>query len=391
MTTADPRAYANRLERLLPEMLGLTERIVNIDSGSHDAAGVNAVADEIQRALEALSFSVERRPLDGRGDQLTATLEIGHGPALLILGHGDTVWPAGTVAEWSYCHRNGRLEGPGVGDMKSCLVTAIYALRVLLEYGDVRLGSIRYLLVPDEELGSAGSRAWIEDEARSADVCLALEAGAPGGGVVTSRGAVGALILKARGISAHCSSDAGGASAVAALAPLVTGLEALSQPDSGVRISVGIFRGGSARQVVPDRAELHLDIRAPDDATTAAAIADVEDVVARVDLPAGVRIELEGGIMRPAFPRSVGTRGLYRAWAELGAALEAPVFEMHERGSSDGSFAAALGVPTLDGVGPLCHESCSRREWVEIDSMVERGALVAALAAALAEGTVEMA
>lgn len=380
----DVRSYARRLEHMLPDMLAATERLVAIDSGSYDADGVNEVANEVGAALEALSFQVERRPLNGRGDQLTAAVDIGTGPVVLILGHGDTVWPRGTVSEWPFRRRDSRIEGPGVGDMKSCLVMAIFALRVLLENCASGLGGIRYLLVPDEELGSVGSRAWIEEEARTADVCLALEAGHPAGGVVTSRGAVGALLVRATGVSAHCSSPDRGASAVSALAPLVGELEALGNGREGVRVSVGIFRGGAARQVVPDHAEIHLDVRAQDDATGENLVALVTETVRLAGLH-DVSIEIEGGITRPAFPRSDATSWLYRVGQHLAAELRTPLFERHERGGSDASFAAALGVPTLDGLGPICHEPCSRREWVEVDSIVQRGALFAGLLAAIGE------
>src|SRR5271166_6330242 len=126
----DPRQLAAALEAELPDILALTERVVNIDSGTYHAAGVNAVIDIWANVLLASGFDISRQPLQNRGDQLTARRMFGAGRRVLILGHADTVWPAGTVAEWPFRRDNGWITGPGVGDMKSCVVTALHALRL---------------------------------------------------------------------------------------------------------------------------------------------------------------------------------------------------------------------------------------------------------------------
>src|SRR5262249_8943815 len=157
------------------------------------------------------------------------------------------------------------------------------------------------LAVPDEEIGSPQSRSWIEDEARSADLCLTMEPCRPGGGVVVGRGAIGALYIRARGISAHAGSSRDqGASAVAALAPLVAQLEALTDKARGVGATVGLFRGGSARQVVPGDAEIHLDLRAPDAENAAWLLAEARRIAAAPPADPRVRVEVEGDFYRPA-------------------------------------------------------------------------------------------
>jgi glutamate carboxypeptidase len=374
---------------MLPEFLAMLERVVNIDSGSYHATGVNAVEDVIGAALTEIGFAVERRALPGRGDQFAARLHPGgSGPRLLILGHADTVWPAGTVAEWPFARAGDGLTGPGVGDMKSGVVTAVFALRALAAAGALKpLAEIAFLLVPDEELGSPESRSWIEDAARRADICLTLEPGRPGGGLVTARGAVGAAYIEATGVSAHCGSALDkGASAVRALAPMVAELDGLTRLDEGVSATVGIFRGGAARQVVPPAAEIHLDLRAPDDRSAAALMEEVRRIAARPPADPQVSVRLRGGFTRPAFPRAPGTAALYALAQRISGEIGAPVFEVASRGGSDGSFAAALGVPTLDGLGPVTHDACSRRETVELASIPRRAALIAGLVAAIAEG-----
>jgi glutamate carboxypeptidase len=386
--TIDPRPYAADIDTAFSEHLALLERAVNIDSGSYHAQGVNAFIDLVAGALKRLGFSVERKVLPGRGDQMTARRRFGGKRKLLILGHADTVWPAGTAAEWPFARTGDRITGPGVGDMKGGVITAIFALRSLIARGHLDgLAECVFLLVPDEELGSVQSRAWIEEESRQADFCLTLEPCRPGGGVVTSRGAVGAVFLRAKGVSAHCASaPEKGASAVRALAGLIPDLENLSRHDEGVSASVGIFHGGAARQVVPPEAELHLDLRAPEARSAQALLDDVRQIAQRPAADPRVSISVSGGISRPAFPRNPGTVALFSLAQKLCAELGIPVFEVASRGGSDGSFAAALGVPTLDGLGPICHDTCSRRETVEVSSIAPRGGLLAGLMAAVAAG-----
>jgi glutamate carboxypeptidase len=222
------------------------------------------------------------------------------------------------------------------------------------------------------------SRPWIEARAAGAAACLGLEAGWPGGGVVVERGAVGAVTVTAAGRTAHAAGHEGrGASAVAALAPLVTALETLSRPDDGVLVTVGVFRGGVARQVVPDHAELSVDLRAP---TRDAAEKLMEAVTATVDTarPPDVRVTVSGGITRPAWARSASSWLWERARVHA-AKLNLPLRAVSSRGGSDASFAAAKGVPTLDGLGPICHDSCARDERIEVASLAERAALMALL------------
>lgn len=373
-----PQALLDALRSQTEAMVSETEALVRIDSGTDDRAGVARVSEAVGELLRSHGFTLA----PGRaGGGLAATLACGHGPGLLIVGHADTVWPAGTASAWPVQRQDGMLSGPGVGDMKSCLVMAAHAVSAAQRAGVSGVGTVELLIVPDEEHGSVASRGWIEDRARGAGACLGLEAGWPGGGVVVARGAVGALRVRAQGRSAHAAGhEDRGASAVAALAPLVGELEALTRSDDGVLVSVGVFRGGVARQVVPDDAELLVDLRAPDAASADALLERVRAVLAAPGAGATgeVRVSLEGGITRPAFPRGASDTlwALAHARArDLGLALE-PV---SSRGGSDASFAAAIGVPTLDGLGPICHDSCARGERIEIASLAERAALMACM------------
>lgn len=377
-----PALFLERLRDQTPAMLDLLGTLVGQDSGSHDVVGVNAVGSRLAREWCALGFTEERRAVPGRGDlRLLRKLFPGRG-RLLILGHLDTVWPAGTAASWGFSADGSHAYGPGVGDMKGGLVMALFAVRELLAAGFAGVGEIACLLVPDEELGSVGSRAHIEREAARSDWVLVLEPARPDGGVIVGRGAVGAMIVEATGQAAHAAvNPEAGRSALAALAALVAPLEALTDLDAGTIVTVGILRGGAARQVVPGHAEMHIDLRSQDAAGADALLAAVHGILDH-GRHGDVRITAAGGFTRPAFPQAAGS-ALYGLYAQGAAAAGAAVPALVTRGGSDGSFAAALGKPTLDGLGPICVDTCSPREHIVIASLAERGALFASLIARL--------
>lgn len=372
--------YRTALDAQLPQMLALLEQLVNIDSGSYMVEGVNAVGAVLAQRLAQQGFSIRRRAVEQRGDMVVAERLDGGRGRLVILGHLDTVWPEGTVKDWSFrMQANGLATGPGVGDMKGGLVMALHALQVLGEQSDQALASIKVVLVPDEELGSVGSRLLIEEEAMGADVVLVLEPGRAGGGIVTARGALGAYFIHAKGCSAHCASNYHkGASALRELARKVAPLDALSQPDDGMVINVGVLQGGTARQVVPGEAHMAIDLRARTQTQADALQAEIARIAAeRHD--ERVEVALSGQLTRPAFS-SEHNRDLMQAAQTLADALSIRVFEFPPvAGGSDGNFTAAMGIPTLDGLGPVCHDICSRQETIEVQSLVDRAALMCGL------------
>jgi glutamate carboxypeptidase len=383
-----------RVDPLLADIVrGLEERqldllrgLVEIESWSSDKAGVDRAGAFLQRELERVGMQVERYPQETFGDQLVARRSHGGKGRVLLLGHLDTVWPAGTLRDWPYTvSADGMARGPGVGDMKGGLIVALGALEALRTYGTCRLESISFLLVPDEELGTPYSRPLIESEARRADWAFVMEPGRENGGVVTSRSVVGKFVVRANGVSAHCGVDyARGASAVRALAAKVAPLEALTKNEQGIIVNVGVFKGGEARQVIPARAEMQVDFRAPDREEAEGLMRRIEEIAAGADDPR-VTVVVEGGMTRPAFPRSAGTVHMYEAAAAIAAEIGIPLPEEHTRGGSDGSLVAAQGVATLDGMGPVSLDDCSRNERVVLSTIVPRTLLLAATILALDE------
>ncbi|HEY9267138.1 MAG TPA: M20/M25/M40 family metallo-hydrolase [Mycobacterium sp.] len=366
------------LEPRLPDILDLAQRLTAVESGSFLPAGVDEVSRIVADQLVALGFTTSWHTIaPDRGKAFEATFETGRpGLRLLVLGHADTVWPAETTNDWPIVTDAPIMSGPGLGDMKCALAMAVHAIEAALNTSVPGIATITYALVPDEELGSVDSRSWLADLGRRTDVCLALEAGLIDGGVIVSRGAVGAMIITGHGRTAH-STDVTGESALRALAPLVEELESLTDRDRRTICSVGILRSGTARQVVPDHAELHLDLRAPDDAAGRSLVTEVRRL-AEARAGDGITVEISGGITRPALPRT-STDPVYTLAEDLASAAGLALRRIDEMGGSDASIVAQFAPLALDGLGPTAFDQCSRAETVVRDSVVPRTAMLAAL------------
>jgi acetylornithine deacetylase/succinyl-diaminopimelate desuccinylase-like protein len=366
------------------DILALTAELVAVESGSYDADNVDRVGRIYGARWTSLGFDERVHPLAGRGARRSFhRAGDGHGK-LVILGHADTVWPAGSQPGWTFSQDGEHAYGPGVGDMKGGLAMAWFAVDALVRLPHRLPAALVMMLVPDEELGSPGSRQWIENECRDADAVLVLEASRPNGGVVVGRRAVGAIRAHFTGRSAHAAvNHAEGASAVRAAARATLTLDALTDLALNRIVNVGVLRGGAARQVVPPEAELHVDLRAerPEDIDTLEG--RVRAILAETGDPR-VTVRIDGGWTRPVFPESSG-RALYALAERFAREIGAPIAPVVSSGGSDGSFAGAMGRPTLDGLGPICFEGCSRRERIVIASLAERAAIFGALIDAVAE------
>ena len=361
-----------------PEILGLTAELVAVQSGSYDAANVSSVGEIWGARWKSIGFEERARPLEGRGPQRSFHRRGQGNGKLVILGHADTVWPAGSHPDWAFHHDGAHAYGPGVGDMKGGLAMAWFAVDALLALKRALPAEMAVLLVPDEELGSPGSRRWIEEACQGANAVLVLEPTRPNGGVVVGRRAVGSVRAYYTGRSAHAAvNHAEGASAVRAAARATLALEALTDTSRNRVVNVGILRGGAARQVVPHEAEMHVDIRAALPEDVAALENDVKKLLAETGDPR-VSVRIEGGWTRPVFPESSG-QPLYKLAERFASEIGAPIQPVVSSGGSDGSFAGAMGIPTLDGLGPICFDTCSRREKIVIASLAERGSLFGAL------------
>jgi glutamate carboxypeptidase len=272
---------------------------------------------------------------------------------------------------------NGRLHGPGVFDMKAGIALGMLAVRALLETGAPLTHRIVMLWTTDEEVGSGTSRAAIEDEARRSDAVLVLEPSLPGGALKTSRKGCGGYEVTVRGVAAHAGIEPEkGASAVHELAHQILRIDALQDLAHGVHVNVVRVSGGLRSNVIPDEARAIVDVRAP----TAAAAEALDEAIRRLTaVDPRTTMEIRGGFDRPPLERSDAVVRLYGYAREIAGELGSELAEGGTGGGSDGNFTAAIGVPTLDGLGAIGDGAHALHEHVEIETLPYRAALLAAL------------
>lgn len=361
-------------------LLEAIDALVSVESPTTDKAAVDRCGAELARRLEAAGGRITRLTRPDRGDHLLA--EFGCGASqILLLGHFDTVWPVGQLERMPLRRSDGRLYGPGVFDMKAGIAIALLATRALLETATPLSHRIVMLWTTDEEVGSASSRAAIEDEARRSDAVLVLEPSLPGGGVKTARKGCGSYRVQIRGIAAHAGIEPQkGASAVQELAHQTLRINALQDLARGVSVNVVQTSGGVRSNVIPDEAHAVVDVRVP----TLAAAAEIAEAF-RGLRPVDERttITVDGGFDRPPLERSDLVARLYKQARDVARELGQDLAEGGTGGGSDGNFTAALGIPTLDGLGAVGDGAHALHEHVEMASLTDRAALVAGLIARL--------
>ena len=351
--------------------------LARLESPTSDKAAVDRCGVELARRLAEIGAAVDTIPNDEVGDHIRAS--VGDGPSqLLMLGHFDTVWPVGQIARMPVVEdAQGRLSGPGVFDMKAGLGIGMLAVRALKAQDALPSRSLVMLFTADEERGSKTSRALIEAEARRSDAVCVLEPSLPGGALKTARKGSGEFELRIDGVSAHAGIEPEkGASAIHELARQIVALEALRDQDRGIFVNVGVVGGGSRPNVVAEHAHCLIDVRAG----TSADRARVEGALhALVPTLSGTALRLTGGFSRPPLERSDAVVRLFKTAQEIAAQLGHDLQEGSTGGGSDGNFTAALGVPTLDGLGAVGGGAHALDEHVEVTELLWRAALVAGL------------
>jgi glutamate carboxypeptidase len=352
------------------------ETLVRHESPSTNRTAVNRLGDEIARRLEALGATVDRLPGGERGDHVRATFD-GEGPQILLLGHFDTVWDVGQLETMPLREEAGKLFGPGVFDMKGGIAVSTLTLRALDRFADAQRPRVTMLWTADEEVGSGTSRGAIEGEARKSRAVLVLEPSLPGGAMKTSRKGCGEFEVTVHGVAAHAGLDPGkGASAIHELAHQIVAVQALQDLDKGISVNVGLVSGGSRPNVVAERARATIDVRVP----------SVEDAIRVESAVKALRprsprtsLDIRGGFERPPLERSEAVVQLYELAREVSRALGRELGEGGAGGGSDGNFTAAIGVPTLDGLGPQGEGAHAVHEHVVVDDLPWRAAFLAGL------------
>ena len=363
-------AYVERLRQL-----------VDINSGIDNPEGRLKCLELLERGYERLGFACERIPKPGGLVHLVARRpamgkDAGLAPKVLILGHFDTVYDANTTF-LSFTREGPWLRGPGVGDMKGGLVVAQAALEAINSVH--KLGEFDWLCVhnADEEVQSPTSRDLIETLAAGRDFCMDFEIGRRTGAVVRSRAGVGRYFITVHGKSAHAGMDhAAGANAIVAMANLVALLADLANPAAGTTLNVGTIHGGTKRNIVPDLCKIEVDVRVQTAAEGERIDAKIRALCAHPPIP-GTRAEVLGGIGRPPWPRNAQSDALIFHFQHIARAFGVVLGAEDTGGGSDANFTAALGIPTIDGLGPVGEGAHTFEERIQAHSVVERAKLVA--------------
>jgi len=367
--------------RLDPEeiLTGILEWVA-IESPSNDGGAVSAMVDRVASDFYALGFPLQRESgRDGYGDILTARTPWGDdGPGILVLCHVDTVHPLGTLDGPLSPRREGdKVYGPGIYDMKGGAYLAFSALRHLVRLGERTPLPVTVMFVPEEEAGSPISREAIEQAARASKYVLVTEPARAGGKVVTARRGAARYTVRALGRAAHSGlRHQDGRSAIREMARQILRFEALTDYVADVTCNVGLVSGGTGSNVVPAECRAEVDVRLPN---PEAAKRICADIAAFEPYDPEVTLEISGGLNRPPYEKDAGIARLFahahRLAQEIGFELE----DMKTGGGSDGNFTAALGVPTLDGLGVDGDGAHQPDEHLYVSSLLPRTRLLLGL------------
>ncbi len=385
----DALVLQGAIEAQVGWMLASMRRLVEVESPSDDKAAVDACVQVAAELAESCGGRVKRHRQRKFGD----VLEIrwgGRGSTrksrnrILLLGHLDTVWPLATIAKmpWreSGAKANRKIYGPGVLDMKAGVAMALTAMRVLGELGGLDSGSrpVTLLLNSEEEIGSPISRAITEKLARESEAVLVLEP-AQGLACKTARKGVGQYRIDVTGVAAHAGVDfERGHSAILELARLLEKIAQFTDLHIGRTVNPGVIGGGTRSNVIADHAWAEVDVRIAQ-ASDAAKVDQMFRGLKCADKRCSIRIT--GGLNRPPMERSTGTARLYKQARGIAHALGFTLDEAATGGGSDGNFTAALGVPTLDGLGAVGEGAHAAHEHIVVEHLVPRTALLAGLIA----------
>src|SRR5262245_57128949 len=374
--------YAARREAILESIRELVER----ESKSREESRLKEIAGFVAGQLSEIGGRVELIPQTGYGTHLRAGFDFGHEKAersVLVVGHLDTVWPVGTLERMPFRVTSepgvsvGSAHRPGIFDMKSGVAIAVESLRTIASQGLATKRPVVLMLTCDEEIGSKTSRPLIEEAAKNAAAALILEPPLSGGVVKTGRKGIGTFTVRALGRAAHAGLDPEkGVNAIVELAHQTLRLAGLNDYERGVTVSVGLIEGGSALNVIPASASAKVDVRfwTPEDGERL--VAAIRGLTPGA---AGARIEVLGGINRPPMPRSEKNIALYEHARDLAAELGFDLKDEVVGGGSDGNFIAAMGVPTLDGLGVDGAGAHAEHEHIVIDDIPRRAALLTGL------------
>jgi glutamate carboxypeptidase len=357
-------------------MIDLLREMVDIDSGSYDKPGIDAVGAVAERFLTAHGIAVEHMPQSKHGDCLRATAPwdgpLGNaGGNIVLMGHRDTVFPDGEAGRRPFTIRDGRAYGPGVADMKAGLVMNCFVLAAFAKFGGSPAPLVG-LFTGDEEIGSPEGRPVIEAEARRARVVFNSEPGRATGNVVTGRKGGVFMLMRVTGKAAHSGGNfAEGISAIGELAHKITAIHALTDLDRGITLNVGLISGGQSVNTVAPWAEGQIDLRYVEPADRDEIMPRIAAIIERSTIP-GTKTEL---VIKGEFApltQSPAAKKLFELYVEGAAASGLTVRGEFTGGCADSGFTAGVGTPTICAVGPVGGKAHTAEEYMEINSLVPR-------------------
>jgi glutamate carboxypeptidase len=383
-----PTGLPGAVEARYPRFLAELEALVNIDCGSYTPAGVNRVADAVERSLRELDATLQRIPHQPSGDarplgDLVIGRMAGDGPRVLLIGHMDTVFEEGTAAARPFRVDGDRALGPGTSDMKGGLLAGLHALAALAGIGF--RPAVTFIANPDEEIGSPFSGPHIRRLAAEHDAALVLEGARANGDIVSARKGIADLEVTLVGRAAHAGVEPEkGRSAILAAAHQVVALHELNGRWPSVTLNAGVIRGGTRPNVVAETCVLELDLRAATVAEFEAASAEVERIVTQPVVD-GVRAFVRRVASHPPMERTPAIARLADQARTLAVELGFELRDAATGGASDANTTAAAGLPTLDGLGPIGGDDHSSDEWLDLSSVVPRTTLLAGMIARIDE------
>jgi len=353
--------------------------LVNVDCGSHNKAGVDRAGEWIGGRCAAWDWEVERFPLAEYGDCWLGRLRGNGIGRILLMGHLDTVYPDGTAAIRPMRFEGSKIIGPGVCDMKGGLLVGLYALRALQTADFHDFEEIVFFFNSDEELGSPGSRPLYAPRVSGMDAALVLESARANGDIVSARKGSGEFHLRVTGKAAHAGVEPEkGANAVVELAHQILTLQALNGLAPGVTVNPDVISGGTVSNVIPAEAWVTVDVRAVDPSGAEAVTKALASLSSRT-VVAGTRAEITGHFSYPPMARTPAVGFLADLAHDVARELGFEINDVATGGASDANVLSALGLPVLDGLGPIGGLDHSPDEYIEVDSLVPRAAMLAGL------------
>ena len=379
MSIPSPAEQLRHFRKQQPQIVETIQQLVEIESPSDVKAAVDRLSSVLASRFDDIGGRINVHPAEKAGNHLQVDFAVpgrGKQKPVLLLGHMDTVYPIGTISKMPCRVAKGRVWGPGVLDMKSGIALALHVMEALVQWGLPRPTTV--LLVSDEEVGSKSSRVITEGLAKGASAVLVLEpAYGLHGAVKTARKGVADYTIKVTGKAAHSGLDfEQGQSAVLELARQVCKIEELIDLKRGITLNVGKISGGTRVNVVPAEATALLDLRV---AKFADGVRVERKLLALKPFNRKCKVAVSGGFNRPPMERTAGGAALYSNARKIAAELGLDLKESAVGGGSDGNFTAALGIPTLDGLGAVGEGAHAEHESVVIAELPRRAALLAGM------------